>query len=300
MKVIIDKDGVSAHSVNDKAKISHEIAQKTTLSKRSDGIISNRSNRNVRTVGGNKAVANVDNSPRGSPTVISQKAKHFSQKSPRLAPSKQYKVLQNGTVGKTELTKKKARVISGKKAAKLKKAKLKKLKKQQVKLGREQAQLIGFAMGGYTAATAAKNPNITKAVGGVRKAVHIAGKPVESLKRQFYSRADKSDDNGVKAAKLGLQIGDYTASGVKTAVNTGVKTAKNGSKIAKRVYRKIHKPTSAELRRTIRKRVLRQKVGSQAKYLAKRAAQNTAKTTAKATQKPRKPPQEPPKLPQKQ
>lgn len=280
MKVIIDKDGVSAHTVNDKAKLSHEIAQKTALSKRSDGVIANK---NVRTVGGNKKAANVDNSPRGSPTAVSRKAEHFTQRSRQITPKKQYKVLQNGAVGKDELTKKKTRVISSKKAAKLKKVKLKKLKMQQIRLGREQAQLIGFAMGGGNSAPT--KPNITKAVGGVRKAVHIAGKPVESLKRGFYLRADKSDDNGVKAAKLGVQIGDYTASGVKTAVNTGVKTAKNGSKIAKRVYRKIHKPTSAELRRTIRKRVLRQKVGSQAKYLAKRAAQNTAKTAAKATQK---------------
>ena len=312
MKVIIDKDGVGTHSVNDKAKISHEIAQKTTLSKRSDGTISNK---NVRTVGGNKKDANVDNSPRGSPSTASQKAKHFSQSSPQSSPTKQYNAPQNKAVGtggkanmtlqnqsvrvvgtenkairnkidaKNELTKKKERVISGKKTAKLKKAKLKKLKKQQIKISREQAQLIGLAMGGYTAAAAAKKPNITKAVGGVKKAVHIAGKPVETLKRGFYSRADKSDDNGVKAAKLGLQISDYATSGVKTAVNTGVKTVKKGAKITKRVYRKIHKTTSAELRRTIRKRVLRQKIGAQAKYLAKRTASNAAKATAKATQK---------------
>ena len=126
-------------------------------------------------------------------------------------------------------------------------------------------------MGDNTTATSAKKPNISKAVGGVKKAVHIAGKPVETMKRDFYSRADKSDD-------------------------TGVKTAKNGAKITKRIYRKVHKPTSAELRRTIRKRAARQKFSSQAKYLAKKTASNAAKkvaqntakaakTTAKATQK---------------
>ena len=137
MKVIIEKDGVSAHSVNDKARISHEIAQKTTLSKRSDGVISNK---NVRTVGGNKEVANVDKSPRGSPSMASQKAKHFSQRSPQSAPTKQYTAPQNkavetgGTenkalhskiVGKNELTKKQEKIISRKKVTKLKKAKQK-------------------------------------------------------------------------------------------------------------------------------------------------------------------------------
>ena len=96
MKVIIEKDGVSARSVNDKAKISHEIAQKTTLSKRSDGVISNR---NVRTVGGNKTTVDGDNSPRGSPSAVSQKAKHFSQSSPQSAPTKQYTAPQNKAVG---------------------------------------------------------------------------------------------------------------------------------------------------------------------------------------------------------
>lgn len=91
--------------------------------------------------------------------------------------------------------------------------------------------------------------NITKyrrLSSAVKTAANIAAKPAEVLKKGFVAQAEKSDDNGVKAAKLGVQIYDHGASGIKTAANAGVKTAKNGSKIAKRVYRKLHKPTSAE------------------------------------------------------
>lgn len=50
MKVFIGKNGVSGKAFNNKAKISHEVAPKDTLSKRSGGVISNKY---VRTVGGN-------------------------------------------------------------------------------------------------------------------------------------------------------------------------------------------------------------------------------------------------------
>ena len=98
--------------------------------------------------------------------------------------------------------------------------------------------VAAFAMGG---AAAVKKVDISKTVGGVKKAVNVAQKPVNVLKQQFYSQADKSDDDGIKAAKLGMQIKDYGVGGIKTAVNTGAKTVQNGSKIAKRVYHKIHK-----------------------------------------------------------
>ncbi|MDE7193750.1 MAG: hypothetical protein K2O14_07235, partial [Oscillospiraceae bacterium] len=49
MKVFIGGNGVGAHHINDKAQISHEIEKKTSLSKRSDGTISNK---NVREIGG--------------------------------------------------------------------------------------------------------------------------------------------------------------------------------------------------------------------------------------------------------
>ncbi len=416
MRVYIGRNGVSAHSVNDKAKISHEIEQKTALSKRSDGVISNR---NVRSAGGDYTGIKPTDMPRGSPSAAVRKKEHFDKKdahsvgthkqeqsaenvsqlapeqhnsntiiggkssatdmeshggapsivlqkqkhfvkngsqsaperqnsnpivggkssvtdmeshggapsialqkqehfakngsqsapehkaensdkphankpfgypkrkvekrvnSPALAPRKKYKVLKNGVVGKDALTKKKDRVIYGKKAAKLQKIKLKKLRKQQIKLNREQAQLTGIAMGGFAKSPKSKIP---KAVVGAKKVVNLAKKPVDSLKQQFYSQADKSDDNGVKAAKLGVQITEHGVSGAKTAVNMGVKTAKTGSKITKRVYRKIHKPTSAELRRKLRKRV-NHNLTAEAKFLAKRAIKNGSKAAGKAVGK---------------
>ncbi len=284
MKVIIDKDGVSAHSVNDKAQISHEVAQKVSLSKRNDGVISNK---NVRSVSGDKTADKVPEQ-HGSPSAAARRKEFFSNKSPQLATNQRYKVLKNGVVGNNEITKRKMRTISSKKAAKLKKAKLKKLKKQQKRFNREQAQLIGIAMYGFAPS---KKTDLTKAVANVKKVSHIIGKPVESLKRQFYSQADKSEDNGIKAYKLEMQIKEYGTTGVKTAIKSGVKTAK----ITKRVYRKLHKPTSAELRRKLQKRV-NHNLAAEAKFLAKRAikngtraagkaAANAAKATAKASAK---------------
>ena len=110
-------------------------------------------------------------------------------------------------------------------------------------------------------------------------------KPVERLKHGFYAQADKSDDNGVKAVKLGVEIKDYGVRGAKTIVRGDTKVIKNGSKLTKRVYRKIHKPTSAELRRKLRKQITRKNIGAQAKFLAKRAVKNGAKTAGKAAAK---------------
>lgn len=236
------------------------------------------------------------NLPRNSsvPIPAPRTSKSFSGSAPsvyhnrtsnlRLAPRGKYKVLRNGAVEKNVLTKKKARAINSKKAAKLKKAKLKKLKKQRIKFNREQAQIGAFAFGGG-GKNAPKMTKFSKAVGGAKKAVNLAKKPVDKLKRGFYAQADKSDDNGVKAAKLGLEIKDYGVSGVKTAVRGGEKIIKGGTKLTKRVYRKIHKPTSAELRRKLRKQITRKNIGTQAKFLAKRAVKNGAKTAGQAAAK---------------
>ncbi|MDE7192942.1 MAG: hypothetical protein K2O14_03125, partial [Oscillospiraceae bacterium] len=205
----------------------------------------------VRNIKGGSRQRNISNSnskgtmPLGNPKNSLQKSVNLS---PKPVESKRFKVLQNGAVSKNELAKKKKRVINHKKAAKLQKAKLKKLKKQRIRFEKQQSQLIGIVMGGFAAP---KKADISKAVGGAKKAVNLAKKPVEVLKRQFYSQADKSDDTGVKAAKLGLQVEEYGTSALKTAVHTGAKTVKGGAKITKRVYRKIHKPTSAELRRRL-------------------------------------------------
>lgn len=224
-----------------------------------------------------------DEQPAGNSSIGLQmpdarKRAHLAKKMLNVAPSGKYKILKNGAIGKTKLTKRKIRVIGSKVVAKLQKAKLKKLRKQTVWYNREQAQLAAFAMGG---AAAVKKADVSKAVGGAKKAVNLAKKPVDVLKQQFYSQADKSDDDGIKAAKLGMQIKDYGAGGLKTAVRTGAKTVKNGSKIAKRVYHKIHKPTSAELRRKLQKRVNHNLV-AEAKYLTKRAVKTGVKTAGKA------------------
>lgn len=219
--------------------------------------------------------ATIDKKKLLSPESVERRQKKFRNKRLKLAPRKHYKVLDNGVVNTGEITKKKARAIYKQVPSKLHNAKPR-------KISRSQAELINMAMGGGI--SAGKKPHIPKVAVGVKKAVEIGKKPLSVVKGEFYKKADKSDDNGVKAAKLGMQIKDYGTSGLKTAVNTGVKTAKNGTKLVKRVYRKIHKPTSAELRRKLRKRVTHN-LGAEAKFLAKRAAKNRAKAVGKATAK---------------
>lgn len=226
--------------------------------------------------------------------------------------NKSYKVLNNGTIADKGLTKRKERVIYSKKPNTLKKIKpraidksklkvLKALKKEQKKVLRKNAELIAFAMGGAVSSKTdfSKYKKLTSAA---KTAANVAAKPADIMKKSFMSQAEKSDDSGVKAANLGLQVRDYGGRAVKTAAKTGVKTVKQGSKITKRVYRKLHKPTSAELRRRLKKRTNHNLV-AEAKYLAKRAvkqgaakagkaasqaaksaAKNTAKATAKAAQ----------------
>lgn len=75
MKVIIEKNGINAHSVNDKAVISHGIAQKTELSKKSGGRLEKQQ---VRTVGGTDKAAKAD-VPNGTPSVAAQKREHFAK-----------------------------------------------------------------------------------------------------------------------------------------------------------------------------------------------------------------------------
>ena len=118
-------------------------------------------------------------------------------------------------------------------------------------------------------------------VSGTKKVYHIAKKPVEMLKQEFYSKSDKNE-TGTEAAKLGLKTYDYAERGVKAAVETGVKTVKKGTRLTKRVYHKLHKTTSAEMRRTLRKRVIRNKLKTQVNYMAKQAVRKGAKTAGEA------------------
>lgn len=75
LKVIIEKNGINAHSVNDKAVISHGIAQKTELSKKSGGRLEKQQ---VHTVGGTDKAAKAD-VPNGAPSVAAQKREHFAK-----------------------------------------------------------------------------------------------------------------------------------------------------------------------------------------------------------------------------
>ncbi|MCM1277139.1 MAG: hypothetical protein NC299_17555, partial [Lachnospiraceae bacterium] len=221
--------------------------------------------------GKSRTVGKVDKKKLLSPEAMERRRKKFKNKRLKLAPRKQYKVLENGVVNTGEITKRKARTIYSQVPAKLQNAKPR-------KISRGQAELISFAMGG---AAAGKKPHIPKAVAGAGKAVEIGKKPLSVIKGEFYKQADKSGDDGVKSVKLGMQISEGGTRAVKTAAKTGVKTVKQGSKITKRVYHKLHKPTSAEIRRKLRKRVNHNLV-AEAKYLAKRAVKNGAKAAGKA------------------
>ncbi len=78
----MDNGGIKSHSVNDKAVISHGIAQKTELSKKSGGI----EKRQVRTIGG----SDKDGKPadtQGVPSVAAQKREHFASGSPKKSPT---------------------------------------------------------------------------------------------------------------------------------------------------------------------------------------------------------------------
>lgn len=246
MKVIIEKNGINAHSVNDKAVISHGIAKKTELSKKSGGRIENQQ---VRTVGGTEKAAKAD-VPNGTPSAAAHWKNRLKNKRLKPAPRKKYKVLNYGVVSKETLTKRKSRVINNIIPRKSKNLKPKKL--------------------------------VPMGISGTKKVYRIAQKPVEVLKQEFYSKSDQNE-TGIEAAKLGLKTYDYAERGVKTAVETGAKTVKKGTRLTKRVYHKLHKTTSAELKRTLRKRVFRNKLKSQVNYMAKQAVRKGAKAAGKAT-----------------
>lgn len=251
------------------AEVHHEASSKGEPAKPSGGKLQEK---NIRTVGKIDKSA-IDKKRLLSLEAMERRQKKFRNKRLKLAPRKHYKVLDNGVVNTGEITKKKARTIYSQVPSKLQNAKPR-------KISRNQAELIGMAMGGGM--SAGKKPHIPKAVAGAKKAVEIGKKPLSVVKGEFYKQADKSGDDGVKAVKLGMQIKEDGTRAVKTAVNTGVKTVKQGSKITKRVYHKLHKTTSAELRRSIRKRVIRNKLKTQVNYMAKQAVKKGAKAAGKA------------------
>ena len=249
------------------SEVHHEASSKSEPAKPSGGVLQKKS----RTVG-KLDKSTVDMKRLLSPEAMERRQRKFKNKRLKLAPHSHYKVLENGVVNTGEITKKKARTIYRQVSPKLQNAKPR-------KISRNEAEIIGMAMGGGM--SAGGKPHIPKAVAGAGKAVNLAKKPLSVVKGEFYKQADKSGDDGVKSVKLGMQISENGTRAVKTAVRTGVKTVKQGSKITKRVYHKLHKTTSAELRRSIRKRVIRNKLKTQVNYMAKQAVKKGAKAAGK-------------------
>lgn len=97
MKVIIEKNGINAHSVNDKAVISHGIAQKTELSKKSGGRLEKQQ---VRTVGGTEKAAKSD-VPNGAPSVAAQKREHFAKGSQKSVSDTAHGIPKAGEIPKS-------------------------------------------------------------------------------------------------------------------------------------------------------------------------------------------------------
>lgn len=100
LKVIIEKNGINAHSVNDKAVISHGIAQKTELSKKSGGRLEKQQ---IRAVGGAEKTAKAE-MPNGSLSAAAQKREHFAKGSQKSVGStvqgvpKEVEIPKSGTV----------------------------------------------------------------------------------------------------------------------------------------------------------------------------------------------------------
>lgn len=100
LKVIIEKNGINAHSVNDKAVISHGIAQKTELSKKSGGRLEKQQ---IRAVGGAEKTAKAE-MPNGSLSAAAQKREHFAKGSQKSVGGtvqgvpKEVEIQESGTV----------------------------------------------------------------------------------------------------------------------------------------------------------------------------------------------------------
>lgn len=253
MKVIIEKNGISAHSVNDKAAISHGIAQKSELSKKIGGEVSNKSVRTVGSVGDKNA--NETRNPLSAEVSLAKRAK---------LENKKYTVLNSsGMASKTALSKshntaaeRKQRVIP----RNLKLAKKPQIhhtyKSKAARLGKTNAKNSAGSVAGSVAAST---------IGG------IAAKPIGALKDRAI-RADKENgDIGAEGAKMGLRGVDKTigeARKIKTSVN-------RAREIHSRIVR-AKKSTKRSLKTAKTTRGLKTTAN------AAKNANNIAKATAKA------------------
>lgn len=250
MKVIIEKNGINAHSVNDKAIISHKIAQKTELSKKSGGRIENQQ---VRTVGGTDKAVN-------SPSATTHQKNRLKDKHLKLAPRKKYKVLKNGELNTGAFVRRNRHIIHTpvSTANKLKKSKSKKL--------------------------------AAAGVLGTKKVYRIAKKPVELLKREFYAKTDKEETGtsavklGVQTYDYaGRTVKTAAEMGIKTVKNGTRLTKQVTRKIHKTTGLK------KTLRKRVFRNKLKTQVNHMAKQAVRKgakaagkAAANVASKTAKA------------------
>lgn len=245
MKVIIEKNGINAHSVNDKAVISHGIAQKTELSKKSGGRLEKQQ---VRTVGGTEKAAK-SNVPNGAPSVATQKREHFAKGSQKSVSDtvhgipKAVEIPKSGTTevvikGDTAaLSPKTAAISKGEKAAKISKPQSSasaaahwknRLKNKRLKLApRKKYKVLNNGV--------VSNGTLTK-----RKARTIYNKVPEKLKKMKLKRLQKRSFkiNKSQAELMQMAMGGSVSSGggkLKKLVPMGISGAK-------KVYRIAQKP----------------------------------------------------------
>lgn len=233
MKVIIEKNGINAHSVNDKAVISHGIAQKTELSKKSGGRIENQQ---VRTVGGTDKAAKAD-VPNGTPSVAAQKREHFAKGSQKSVSDTAHGIPKAVEIPKSGTVEHKSLAPKGEKAVKISKPQSSasaaahwknRLKNKRLKLApRKKYKVLNNGV--------VNNGTLTK-----RKARTIYNKVPEKLKKMKLKRLQKRSFkiNKSQAELMQMAMGGSVSSGggkLKKLVPMGISGAK-------KVYRIAQKP----------------------------------------------------------
>lgn len=246
MKVIIEKNGINAHSVNDKAVISHGIAQKTELSKKSGGRLEKQQ---VRTVGGTDKAAKAD-VPNGAPSVAAQKREHFAKGSQKSVSDTAHgipKAVEIPKSGTTEVvikgdtyafTPKTAAIPKGEKTAKISKPQSSssamahwknRLKNKRLKLApRKKYKVLNNGV--------VNNGTLTK-----RKARTIYNKVPEKLKKmklkRLQKRSFKINKSQAELMQMAMGGGSVSSGGGKLK-----KLVPMGISGAKKVYRIAQKP----------------------------------------------------------
>lgn len=232
MKVIIEKNGINAHSVNDKAVISHGIAQKTELSKKSGGRIENQQ---VRTVGGTDKAAKSD-VPNGAPSVAAQKREHFAKGSQKSVSDTAHGVPKAVEIPKSGTIEQKPLAPKGEKTVKISKPQFSssamahwknRLKNKRLKLApRKKYKVLNNGV--------VNNGTLTK-----RKARTIYNKVPEKLKKmklkRLQKRSFKINKSQAELMQMAMGGGSVSSGGkLKKLVPMGMSGAKKVYRIAKK------------------------------------------------------------------